>query len=139
MSASAGWFLAEGGLRQGGTLLGIEEGRDHAEEMKGQRPITARPPWHMDVEAAGRHQRQQPDCGRHEPVESRVEFGGREFRPGFFLQAEEGHDLRQALAEDEILAARQHRHGARAQRLQLGQAGRILEDIYGNEVDLTDR
>lgn len=107
--------------------------------MEGERAIAARATRHVDMKFLGGHQRQQPDGRGHELVEARVEFGRREFRPRFFIQAEEGHDLARALAEDESAAARQDRHGARAQRLQLGQAGRIFEDVYGDEVDPTDR
>lgn len=68
-----------------------------------------------------------------------MEFSRRQFWAGFFLQAEEGDDLPRALAEDEILAARQDRYGAYAERLQFGEAGRVGKDIDGNEVDPTDR
>ena len=68
-----------------------------------------------------------------------MELRRRKFGAGFFLQAEEGHDLARALSEDEILVTRQNRYGARSERLQLCEAGGVGKDIDGNEVDPTDR
>ena len=84
----------------------------------------------MDVQPLRRHQRQQGDRGTHELVEPAAELVDGESRARLLGKAEESHDLRQALAEHEVLAARQHRHRAHTQRLQLGKAGWILEDIH---------
>ena len=132
-------LFAESCLLQGRALFGIEEGGNHAEQMEGERTVAARAAWHVGEELLVGHERQQPDGCGHEPVEPRMEFGGREFRARFFLQAEKGHDLPRTLTEDELGTARQDRHRPCAQRLQLCEAGRIFEDIDGDEVDPTDR
>ena len=76
-----------------------------------------------------RHQRDQLERRAHELVDPRRQLVGRELGPGLLVEAEEVDDLLGALAEGELVAARQHRHRAHAKLLQLGEAGRVLKNI----------
>jgi hypothetical protein len=78
-------------------------------------------------------------AGTHVLVDPRRQLVGRKLRAGPLVQAEELDDLLGALGKGELGPARQHRYRARAKRLQLGQAGRIFQNIHRNEVDPTDR
>jgi hypothetical protein len=50
--------------------------------------------------------------------------------PRLLVEAEEVDDLLGALAEGELVAARQHRHRTRAHALQLAEAVRVFKDIH---------
>src|SRR3990167_1898489 len=107
--------------------------------MEAQRTVAAWPAGYMSVEAGVRHQGEERQRRRQELVEPGIEFGRRRLGAGLLVDAEEFDDLFGALAERELVAARQHRHRARAELLQLGEAGRIFKNVDGNEVDPTDR
>ena len=68
-----------------------------------------------------------------------MKLGDRKLWTRLLIQAEELDDLLQALAEGELVAARQHRHRAQAKLLQLGEACRVFENVNRYEVDPTDR
>ena len=115
-------FLSEHRLHQGRALIGADEGIDHAEQVKGQRPVAARPSRYVNPELLVRHQRDQLDRGVHELRDALMQLFDRELRAAILLQADEVDDLLGVLAEDELVAARQHRDRARAELLQLREA-----------------
>ena len=69
-------------------------------------------------------------AARQELVDSRRQLVGRELRPAIFVQAEEVDDLLGVLAEDVLVAARQHGNRPEAKLLQLGEASRVFKNIH---------
>ena len=98
--------------------------------MESERAIAARPAGHVGVEPVVGHQRDELECRGHELVDAPGQLGGRELRAAVLVQAEEVDDLLGVLAEDELLAARQHGNGPEAKLLQLGQAAGVFKDIH---------
>ncbi len=86
-----------------------------------------------------RHLRNEPHGGIEDAVVALLEFVRRKVRCGVVGQLEEVDDILDNLREDELVAARDHGHGACAQALEFLQAGLIGENVNGVELDPTDR
>ena len=110
-----------------------------AEHMMCQPRIAARAVRRLGFELVVRHLRDDAQCGVDEMLHPLDELRRRQYRPGLFVELQEGDDLRDVLRKDELVAARQHRNRTRAEALQLGPAGGVFEDIDRLELDPTDR